>query len=88
MTSDKKWWEKEPLRFECQADCFKCCTKPGIVYFDKASIENAAKILKISSELFKKEFLVCFNAIIIMIINITYNNPYYSSKIAEGQNSN
>jgi len=58
MTSDKKWWEKEPLRFECQADCFKCCTKPGIVYFDKASIENAAKILKISSELLKKEFLL------------------------------
>jgi len=58
MTSGKKWWEKEPLRFECQADCFKCCTKPGIVYFDKASIENAAKILKVSSELFKKEFLL------------------------------
>ena len=57
MTSYRKWWEKEPLRFECQPDCFKCCTKPGVVYFDKASIENASKILRISSELFRKEFL-------------------------------
>ncbi len=24
-----KWWEKEPVRFECQADCFKCCCTPG-----------------------------------------------------------
>ena len=58
MTSYRKWWEKEPLRFECQSDCFKCCTKPGVVYFDKASIENASKILRISSELFRKEFLL------------------------------
>ena len=58
MTSYRKWWEKEPLRFECQADCFKCCTKPGVVYFDKASIENASKILRISYELFRKEFLL------------------------------
>ena len=58
MTSYRKWWEKEPLRFECQTGCFKCCTKPGVVYFDKASIENASKILRISSELFRKEFLL------------------------------
>ena len=58
MTSYMKWWEKEPLRFECQSDCFKCCTKPGVVYFDKASIENASRILRVSSELFRKEFLL------------------------------
>ena len=22
MIAVKKWWEKEPLRFECQPDCF------------------------------------------------------------------
>ena len=57
MIAVKKWWEKEPLRFECQPDCFKCCTKPGIVYFDTAAIKNAARITKISIERFKKEFL-------------------------------
>ncbi|MDP6335245.1 MAG: YkgJ family cysteine cluster protein [Nitrospinaceae bacterium] len=53
----EKWWEKEPLRFECQDDCFKCCTKPGIVYFDKAAIKNGAGIINVSVEVFKKEFL-------------------------------
>jgi len=57
MTAGKKWWEKEPPRFECQTDCFKCCAKPGIVYFDKKSIENASKITKLSPARFKKEFL-------------------------------
>ena len=57
MTVVKKWWEKEPLRFECQSDCFKCCAKPGIVYFDRAAIKNAARIIKISTERFKKGFL-------------------------------
>lgn len=57
MTAGKKWWEKEPLRFECQPDCFKCCTKPGIVYFDQDAIVNAAKIIGIRSDRFKKEFL-------------------------------
>ena len=54
MTAGKKWWEKEPPRFECQTDCFKCCAKPGIVYFDKKSIENASKITKLSPARFKK----------------------------------
>jgi len=57
MTAVKKWWEKEPLRFECQPDCFKCCSKPGVVYFDTPAIENAARIIKISVERLKKEFL-------------------------------
>ena len=57
MTTGKKWWQKESLRFECQPDCFKCCNKPGVVCFDKAAIRNAARITKISIELFKKEFL-------------------------------
>lgn len=57
MIGAKKWWEKEAPRFECQPDCFKCCAKPGIVYFDKSSIENASKITKLSSSRFKKEFL-------------------------------
>ena len=52
-----KWWEKEPLRFECQPDCFKCCTKPGIVHFDHNDIRNAADYLGISPAEFKKNFL-------------------------------
>ncbi len=52
-----KWWEKEPIRFECQADCFKCCIKPGIVNFDREDIRNAADFLKISPAEFKKTFL-------------------------------
>ena len=61
MTAGKKWWEKEPLRFECQSDCFKCCAKPGIVYFDQAAIKSAARITKISPERFKKDFLKLYN---------------------------
>ena len=57
MTAGKKWWQNESPRFECQPDCFKCCAKPGIVYFDKKSIENASKIMKLSPSCFRKEFL-------------------------------
>ena len=52
-----KWWEKEPLRFECQPDCFKCCLKPGIIYFDSEDIRNAADYLGISPSELKKTFL-------------------------------
>ena len=54
----KKWWEKEPLRFECQPDCFKCCTKPGIVHFDREDIRKAAAYLDFSIAEFKKTFLM------------------------------
>ena len=57
MTARKKWWEKKPVRFECQPDCFKCCAKPGIVYFEPAAIEKSAKFLKTSPEQFRSEFL-------------------------------
>ena len=50
----KKWWEKEPLRFECQPDCFKCCIKPGIVRFDCEDIRKAAAYLDFSIAEFKK----------------------------------
>ena len=53
-----KWWEKEPLRFECQPDCFKCCTKPGIIVFDREDIRNAADYLGVPSAEFKKTFLI------------------------------
>ena len=52
-----KWWEKEPLRFECQPDCFKCCLKPGIIYFDSEDIRKAADYLGISPSELKKTFL-------------------------------
>jgi len=53
-----KWWEKEPIRFECQPDCFKCCVKPGIVHFDRKDIRNAADFLGTSPAEFKKTYLV------------------------------
>ena len=52
-----KWWEIEPIRFECQPDCFKCCTKPGVVNFDRGDIQNAAKFLEMKTSDFKREFL-------------------------------
>ena len=54
----KKWWEKEPLRFECQPDCFKCCNKPGIVHFDRQDIRKAAAYLDVSIAEFKTTFLI------------------------------
>ena len=53
-----KWWEKEPVRFECQSDCFKCCVKPCIVHFARADIRNAADFLKTSPAEFKKTYLI------------------------------
>ncbi|PIQ96276.1 MAG: zinc/iron-chelating domain-containing protein [Nitrospinae bacterium CG11_big_fil_rev_8_21_14_0_20_56_8] len=53
-----KWWEKEPLRFECQADCFKCCLKPGIVYFDDEDVRRVAAYLNCSIRDFKQKYLV------------------------------
>ena len=52
-----KWWEKEPLRFECQPDCFNCCLKPGIIYFDAEDIRKAADYLGISPSELNKTFL-------------------------------
>lgn len=52
-----KWWEKEPLRFECQPDCFKCCSKPGVVYFDSEDIRHAARYLECAVSDFKRTYL-------------------------------
>ena len=52
-----KWWEKEPIRFECQSDCFKCCVKPGIVHFERKDISNAADFLNTSPAEFKKTYI-------------------------------
>ncbi len=52
-----KWWETEPIQFECQPDCFKCCMKPGVVNFDKEDIQQAAKFLEIKTSDFRKKFL-------------------------------
>jgi Fe-S-cluster containining protein len=52
-----EWWKKEPLRFECQPDCFKCCSKPGLVYFDKEDIRNVAGQLGVSQKQFKADYL-------------------------------
>ncbi len=52
-----KWWKNEPLRFECQPDCFKCCEKPGEVYFDREDIQSAAKHLNTTTRAFKAAYL-------------------------------
>lgn len=53
-----KWWEKEPVRFECQADCFKCCCKPGLVYFDREDIKKVSSYLDCTPKEFKATYLV------------------------------
>jgi len=50
------WWEVEPVRFECQKGCIKCCAKPGWVYFDKEDVEKAASFLDLRPGYFKKKF--------------------------------
>lgn len=57
MSATPEWWEKEPLRFECQADCFKCCLKPGVIYFDGEDIRRIAGHLGVSQKEFKAAYL-------------------------------
>ena len=52
----KKWWEREEIRFECEEGCFKCCMKPGVVYFDKRDIKHAAEFLGVTAETLKEEY--------------------------------
>jgi Fe-S-cluster containining protein len=54
---DIQWWEKKPVRFECQPDCFKCCAKPGFVYMNQKDVRQAAEFLNLSQKRFKSEFL-------------------------------
>ena len=51
-----QWWKHETIRFECQPDCFKCCSKPGVVYMDTKDIRKAAEHLKLTVSRFKGEF--------------------------------
>ncbi len=51
-----RWWEIEPVRFECEKGCTNCCAKPGWVYFDKEDLTNAAEYLDIKVGEFKKQF--------------------------------
>ena len=68
-----KWWEKEPIRFECQPDCFKCCSKPGVVYMDPKDIRQAAKYLNLTVSKFKSEFLTCQEGL--WSIEVEENHP-------------
>jgi hypothetical protein len=49
---------KRTAAFECQPDCFKYCTKSGIVHFVREDIRNAADYLGVPSAEFKKTFLI------------------------------
>tara|TARA_B100000686_G_C16606757_1_gene871609 strand:+ start:266 stop:685 length:420 start_codon:yes stop_codon:yes gene_type:complete len=57
MSGDKNWWLKESIRFECQPDCFKCCSKPGVVFMTPAEATQAANYIDVPLSWFKKEFL-------------------------------
>ena len=51
------WWEKENIRFECQTDCFKCCLKPGGIYFEAEDIRRISKFLNCTSSELKSTYL-------------------------------
>jgi len=51
-----RWWETQPVRFECQKGCITCCAKPGWVYFDKEDVANASGFLKLRADEFKHRF--------------------------------
>jgi Fe-S-cluster containining protein len=51
------WWEKDNLRFECQSDCFKCCLKPGVIYFDTEDIRRVSKFFNCTSSELKSTYL-------------------------------
>lgn len=69
----KNWWEQENIHFECQQDCFKCCSKPGVVYLDPADIRKAAHYLNLKVSRFKSEFLVRENKL--WFIEVEENRP-------------
>ncbi len=52
----KTWWEKEPVRFECQKGCIQCCSKPGWVYFDREDLDQASVFLHMSSSDFRVQY--------------------------------
>ncbi|MGV7221656.1 MAG: YkgJ family cysteine cluster protein [Nitrospinales bacterium] len=51
------WWEKENIRFECQAGCFKCCLKPGVIFFEEGDILRASKFLNCTPSELKSSYL-------------------------------
>jgi Fe-S-cluster containining protein len=51
------WWEKENIRFECQSDCFKCCLKPGVIFFEAGDIRRVSKFLNCTPSELKSAYL-------------------------------
>ncbi len=50
-------WYKDGLRFGC-TECGKCCTGgPGFVWVTQEELEGLAKLLNISSEMFKRRYV-------------------------------
>jgi len=45
------------LRFECQAGCTDCCTRPGFVYVNQADIDRAAAFVGISPDEFERRYI-------------------------------
>jgi len=69
----RRWWEREPVRFECQPQCFKCCLKPGVIYFSDADILQAAKFLQCSPAAFKSRYLVEDDGL--WLLDVTEDEP-------------
>jgi Fe-S-cluster containining protein len=50
-------WYKDGLRFKC-TECGKCCTGgPGYVWITEQEMENIARLLNITTELFKRKYI-------------------------------
>jgi len=73
LKAPAKWWEKEPVRFECQPDCFKCCLKPGVIYFDSEDIRRVAGHLGVSQKQFKAEHLTRDDGY--LVVEVSDRNP-------------
>jgi Fe-S-cluster containining protein len=57
MKQSKKWWEEEPLCFECQA-CGNCCGgAPGFIWVTAAEKERIASHLGITVGELSKRYL-------------------------------
>ncbi len=68
-----EWLKKENIRFECQPDCFKCCLKPGAIFFDADDIRRISKFLNCSPTKLKSDYLE--NEDGQWLINVDADNP-------------
>tara|TARA_B100000686_G_scaffold31744_1_gene32939 strand:- start:1111 stop:1533 length:423 start_codon:yes stop_codon:yes gene_type:complete len=74
------WWQNETIYFECQPDCFKCCSKPGLVFLTTQEAKQAAQYLGISLLRFKSEFLTKQDKIWLIEVEEDHPCPFLTHK--------